>query len=355
MSQEDAPHCETPVATGGSTYKWTRARISGAVALLVILAVLAAVGFDVFQRDMVRLELRRLPGGLNYENLIIDEMELETGDVPVDAIPAVTDPEVTSVGQASYLRPEERVVGVGVNGQWRAYPVGVLNFHEAINDELGGVPIGVFYCPLCDSVSVVDRRINGKTLVFGISGLLYNSNVVLFDRTDHALWSQVKAMAISGPNAGKALKHLTNWELSSFADFRKRHPGATVMKFPPPSGRDYSKNPYSSYFEHDEVKIRAELLDDRLAKNKTPVIGVRLGKTTRAYPIDALRKVIAEADDGIGVLADTIDGQTIRLGLDLVTGTIRVLDAPAEAQVVHTFWFAWAAMHPQTELYTAGQ
>jgi hypothetical protein len=354
MSQEDAPHCETPVATADATYEWTGARISAAVALLVILAVLVAVGFDVFKRDMVQQESLRLPGGLNYEHLIIDEMELETGGVPVDGIPAVTDPKVTSVGQASYLSPAERVVGVGVNDRWRAYPVGVLNFHEAINDELAGTPIGVFYCPLCDSVSVVDRRINGKTLVFGISGLLYNSNVVLFDRTDHALWSQVKTMAISGPNAGKALQHLTNWELSSFADFRKRHPDATVMMYPPPSGRDYSKNPYSAYFEDDKVMMRANLLDDRLAQNKTPVIGVRLGQTTRAYPIDALRKVIAAANDGTGILADTIDGQPIRLGLDLVTGTIRVLDAPTEAQVVHTFWFAWAAMHPQTELYTAG-
>ena len=115
-----------------------------------------------------------------------------------------------------------RIIGVSLGGQDRAYPFRALMYHEAVNDEVGGVPIAVVYCPLCDSVTVVDRRLAARIYTFGVSGLLYNSNVLLFDRTDDALWSQVGLTAISGPNAGRSLSHLP-WEITTAGDWRTRH------------------------------------------------------------------------------------------------------------------------------------
>lgn len=353
MSQQDSPPVEPPIPQASTPYVWTlRRKLLGAA---LVLGAVALVGAQVIHlgAEQATTAAGRLGTDFNFENLLIDEEAIETGGVGKDDIPSLTDPATTSVAQADYLDPARRVVGVGVNGQWRAYPLAVLNWHEAVNDQLGGVPIGVFYCPLCDSVSVVDRRVDGQTLEFGISGFLSNSNVLLYDRTDNALWSQVKLVAISGPNAGKTLKHLTNWELGTFADFRRRHPDATVMKLPVGTGRAYGRNPYAPYFADERVRFPLRHRDARLPE-KLPVIGVRYGKMTRAYPIDRLKHVAA-SPEAKGIITDRIGNGTVKLGLDAKTGTIRVIDAPAEAQVVHTFWFAWVAFHRETEIFEPAQ
>ncbi|MFW6039167.1 MAG: DUF3179 domain-containing (seleno)protein, partial [bacterium] len=103
-------------------------------------------------------------------NLQVEPDRIRSGGPPKDGIPALTDPELISAEAADYLDDTSRVVSVTINGQARAYPLNILNWHEAVNDTIGDVPITVIYCPLCDSVSVVDRRLNGETYEFGISG-----------------------------------------------------------------------------------------------------------------------------------------------------------------------------------------
>jgi hypothetical protein len=240
------------------------------------------------------------------------------------------------------------MVVVEIAGQVRAYPIHVLNWHEAINDTLGDTPtpdtptptpIAVIYCPLCDSVSVVDRRLGGQTLEFGISGLLHNSNVLLYDRTHNALWSPVGLQAVSGPNVGKSLKHLP-WQLTSFAELKKSHPQATVVTTDTGHRRDYSRNPYASYFATDQVMFPVAHKDPRL-KPKEPVVGVRVGQQVRAYPLAAIGRAPQRT------IQEQIAGQRLVLKMN-EAGGVSVEQAPADAQVVHTFWFAWAAFHPQT-------
>ncbi len=120
--------------------------------------------------------------------LTIDRQRIKAGGPTKGGIPSLTAPISVPIVNAEFLSDQARVVGVTVHGQSRAYPLNVLNWHECINDMLGGVPIAIIYCPLCDSVSVVDRRLDDRILEFGISGLLYNSNVLLYGRQDHALW-----------------------------------------------------------------------------------------------------------------------------------------------------------------------
>ena len=146
----------------------------------------------------------------NLDRLTIPRIRLISAGIGRDGIPSLVDPPVVTADAAEALAGDDRVVGVQINGQARAYPIAILNWHECINDTLGGIPIAVVFCPLCDSVTVFDRRPPGRDapLEFGIAGLLLNSNLVIYDRTDDALWSQVKMEALSGPHAGKGLRHL---------------------------------------------------------------------------------------------------------------------------------------------------
>jgi hypothetical protein len=280
----------------------------------------------------------------NLDGLSIDRNDIHAGGPPKDGIPALTKPKVVPAAQARFLQVGDRVVGVKIGDNARAYPIRVLNWHEVINDTLGTTPIAVIYCPLCDSVSVVDRRISkDKTVEFGISGLLLNSNVLLYDRTDQALWSQVSLSAVSGPHVGKSLVHLP-WEIVTFGEWRKAYPQGTVVTLNTGHRRDYRRNPYADYFATDRLMFPVAKQDDRLPP-KTRVVGVRLGDVTRAYPIEQVAGAMKHR------VEDEIGGKRLVLEADAMAEMIRVVQIPEGAQAVHTFWFAWAAFHPQTEIF----
>lgn len=343
--------------TGDDTYQWTSARVLlGVVIVLTAVTVVTVVArstlgdrgggapFDGSLRAARPVTSQpAVGGGFNYDNLLVPRQEIHHGGPPKDGIPALMNPTTVPVADADFLKPDDRVIGVIVDDEARAYPLAILNWHEAVNDELAATPLLVVYCPLCDSVSVLDRRLDGETHEFGISGLLYNSNVLLFDRADDSLWSQLGFAAISGPNAGKSLRHL-GWELTTFASWSKRHPDSTVVSFETGHSRDYQTNPYGDYLENDRLMFPVERADTRLSP-KDRIVAVKLGETVKAYPISEIQRAPG------GVVRDTIDGQTIVLESDEQTGSVRVAEAPDEALVVHTFWFAWVAFQPQTEVY----
>jgi len=283
----------------------------------------------------------------NTENLQLPTEQIHSGGPAKDGIPSLTHPKAVKVAKASFMNPSDRVVSVTIDGKTRAYPIRILNYHEFVNDKLGRTPVGVIYCPLCDSVSVVDRRLGRETYEFGISGLLCYSNVLMYDRTDQALWSQVGLRAVSGPNAGRSLRHLDNWALQTFDQFKKAHPDATVVSTKTGHGRGgYQRNPYHGYFGNDRLVPQFKTFSlDRRMSNKAAVIGVKLGDQAKAYPLRA----VGQAPGGL--VADTMAGQTIRLQFDADSGAVTILEAPEDAQIVHTFWFAWAKFHPDTEIY----
>jgi hypothetical protein len=342
---------------GDDPHRWTSARVLlGVVIVLTAATVLTVVARSTlgdrgvvapFERSLraVRPVTSRpaVGGSFNYNNLLVPREKIHHGGPPKDGIPALINPITVPAADVGFLKGDARVVGVIVDDEARAYPLAILNWHEAVNDELAGAPLLVVYCPLCDSVSVLDRRLDGETHEFGISGLLYNSNVLLFDRADDSLWSQLGFAAISGPNAGKSLRHL-GWEITTFASWSKRHPDSTVVSFETGYGRDYQTNPYADYFKTDRLMFPVDRKDTRL-NPKDRIVAVKLGETVKAYPISEIQRAPG------GVVRDTIDDQTIVLESDEQTGSVRVAEAPNEALVVHTFWFAWVAFQPQTEVY----
>lgn len=284
--------------------------------------------------------------GFNFDHLTVPAKRILSGGPPKDGIPSLTNPRVVPVREADFMQDGYRVIGVTVNGESRAYPVNMLNSHECINDKLGGVPIAVIYCPLCDSASVVDRRLGQQVLEFGISGRLLNSNVLLYDRTNNALWTQVGLQAISGPNAGRSLVHLNEWSLMRFVDWCKVRPASTVVSFEGRRGDRYHRNPYAErgYFTNDAIWFPVEPEDLRMPR-KTLVIGVKAGDLARAYVV---RSIMTTEE---GQVRDRIGDGVIELRADAETGEVTVRQAPEDAQVVHTFWFAWYAFHPETEIW----
>ncbi len=298
----------------------------------------------VDEADPVSTRRNKLLKQFDTTGLSIPAKHLLPGGPPKDGIPALTDPRSTAASEIDYLQDEDRVVAVAVNDKHKAYPLKILNWHEIINDTVGGVPIAVIYCPLCDSASVVDRRIGESTLEFGVSGLLHNSNVVMYDRTDQALWSQVKLTALSGPHVGQSLRHLP-FELIQFKTWRDEHRASPVADTRTGHTRQYNRNPYQKYFQHDRLVFPVTREDSRLA-TKQAVIGLRRGEQTLAVPVDAIH----QASEGLTV---SLGGQSVTLGANDRTVAIEAL--AEDVQAVHTFWFTWAAMHPDTDIYQTPQ
>ncbi len=285
------------------------------------------------------------PAALNGFSLAgarIPVEEIRRGGPPRDGIPALDDPR-TLPAKESPWSDDSRVIGVEVAGQARAYPIAVLTWHELVNDRLGGRPILVSFCPLCGTAMVFDRRVNGRELRFGVSGLLYRSDLLMFDRASDSLWSQISAEAVTGPQRGRRLT-LLRARTTTWGAWRALHPTSTVLSRDTGHARDYAQSPYAGYEQSDRLYFPAPL--DARYHPKTRVVGLRTADgQARAYALDEIAKTE-------GVLRDRFAGHDVRIEYDGTRASFRV-DAPDEVEVIEGFWFAWMAFHPQSSVYRA--
>jgi hypothetical protein len=226
-----------------------------------------------------------------------------------------------------------------------AYPINVLNHHEIANDVVGGVPIAATYCPLCDSASVVKRTIDEgdkqRVLEFGVSGFLYNSNVVMYERGSMGLWSQVYMQAVSGPDAGKTLGHVPV-RVVSFGAFAHAHPEGEVLSGDTGYQRNYNANPYERYFSAPNMIFHDFEYDDRLPA-KALGVGLLIGDRAVFVPAAAA----AAAAEG-AVHLDTEQGEVV---VSATEAGVSVDASPEGVRSMQTFYHSWAAFHPETEIY----
>jgi hypothetical protein len=283
-------------------------------------------------------------GGFDFSSLRVPIEEIHPGGPPKDGIPALTDPKLTPAAEASYLRPQDRVVGYAAGREARAYPLKILNYHEIVNDRVAGAAIAVTYCPLCDSVAIFDRRTPLGERSFGVSGLLYNSNVLMYDRggAPESLWSQIKAEGISGPAAEKPLRTLPV-ELTTWQDWRTRHPGTLVLSAQTGHRRNYERNPYQGYFSQPALMFPAQPTSDRLPA-KARVLGVWTSGAARAYPESAFNRQKSRVEDEVG-------GKKVVIAFNPDAESLRVLSAEEGVQWMYALWFAWYAFHPETTVF----
>ena len=172
--------------------------------------------------------------------------QIIAGGPPRDGIPAIDDPSFVALEEAGDLADREPVIGLVLAGEARAYPLRVLVWHEIVNDDIGGVPVTVTYCPLCNAAIAFDRRVGGRVLDFGTTGKLRHSDLVMYDRQTESWWQQFSGEAIVGELAGAKLRMLPV-RLESFGAFRERAPQGRVLVPKDPTFRRYGDNPYVGY------------------------------------------------------------------------------------------------------------
>jgi hypothetical protein len=285
--------------------------------------------------------------GFDLSGSLVPPEEIHLGGPPRDGIPAIDRPRFLSAGQAEFLAPDDRVLGLARGGEAKAYPIRILNWHEIVNDRIGGERVAVTYCPLCGTGVAFRARAEGRELTFGVSGLLYNSDVLLYDRETESLWSQIRKQAITGDMRGTRLTALplvhTSWEA-----WRTEHPDTRVLSTDTGHDRNYWSNPYSGYQSDAGLEFPVSARSARYHP-KERVLGVELGGTFKAYPFAELSRVAG------GEVRDRIAGREVRVRFDPEGESARAFDADGrELPAITGFWFAWYAFHPETEVFTAG-
>lgn len=269
---------------------------------------------------------------------------IQRGGPPRDGIPALTDPKFVAPNEVPWLEPDERVLGVAYKGIARAYPLGIMNYHEIVNDRFGDGFLAVTYCPLCFTGAAfrADDGDGGRRL-FGVSGLLFDSDVLLYDRETESLWSQIAGRAVAGPRLGESLDSVpvtnTTWE-----NWRQEHPDTRVLSRDTAYSRDYDRDPYAAYAEDEALMFPVRFRSQGLHP-KTRVFGLVLGGESRAYPFAAF------PESGRYRLEDHLGGAEVKLVVDADAESARAYRGGEEIAGLTSYWFAWFTFHPETALY----
>lgn len=259
-----------------------------------------------------------------------------------DCIPAIDRPSFLSAEQATFLADDDIVIAVTLNGESRAYPIRVLVRHELVNDNIGASPILVSYCPLCGSGLVFDRELDGEPVEFGVSGLLHNSDLVMYDRKSASLWQQITGTAFAGEKRKQVLQTIPS-SMTTWSQWRIAHPDTRVLStdngLPPGS---YEHWPYGDYANSDRLMFPVSLTDARLHP-KMVIYGADIDGHPVAYAQDYLREKRN--------LKDEINGRVLTVSY-ADDGGVTVSDPQSgQSWVAHRlFWFAWYSFHPDTLL-----
>jgi hypothetical protein len=273
--------------------------------------------------------------------------EIQSGGPSKDGIPAIDRPRFVPASKASqnFLAEGDRIIALVVNGKKKAYPIKILNWHEIVNDSIGGRRVVVTFCPLCGTGMVFDANAAGKRLDFGVSGLLYQSDVLLYDRQTESLWSQIKQEAVTGKLIGTRLQLLPSVQ-TTWGVWKKQHPDTFVLSTRTGYSRDYDRDPYEDYYASREVMFSVGRMNLRYHP-KEQVLGVELDGLTKAYPFTELAQVKSPLKDKIGK-------NVVTVVYDSKSRTATIQDASGkELPSVVGFWFAWYAFHKDTQVYTA--
>jgi hypothetical protein len=279
-------------------------------------------------------------GSFEVIDLRIPADHIVAGGPPRDGIKSVDSPTFVPPDEASWVRSDTPVLGLVVGADARAYPVHLIERHQIVNDVIGGQPVAVTFDPLSGTPRAFIRKVGDRTLDFGVAGLLYNGNFLLYDRQTESLWSQIRGEAIAGALAGTSLSRLPIRQETMGMWFR-REAGTTVLE-PPISTVDYRSSPFSSYWLENRIPWRVDARDPRFHA-KEVVVGVEVGGVTRAY----LGSLVTEAG---GRIRDEVAGRKVEIEYSTDDAVFR-WSVPEDVVVTEAYWFAWKAFHPETEVW----
>ena len=282
----------------------------------------------------------------------IDLARVLSGGPPRDGIPSIDDPRFVGLDEYEDLVDTEPVIGLVVNGEAKAYPIRVLTWHEIVNDTIGGTPVAVTYCPLCNSSIVFERVFDGKTVTFGTTGKLKDSNLIMYDRGGDNWWQQFTGEAIAGAATGTKLK-LVPSRLQSFAEFKAENPDGVVLVPSNENMRDYGRNPYVGY----DLSGAPFLYDGKLPEDINPMERVVIARRGNEEPIIVTMQKLADAGsitrDGYELSwragqNSALDQSDITIGRDV--GTVLVQKDGKDIVYDVTFAFIAHAFHPDVNI-----
>lgn len=270
--------------------------------------------------------------------------ELTNGGQGKDGIPSIDNPKFIFVKEAdSYLSSSDPGIVLQIEGVIRFYPFQILVWHEIVNDIINGRRVLLAYCPLCFSGMAFDPYVGGERVEFGISGKLWNSNLVMYDRASQSLWSHLTGEAIVGEMTGMKLKRMPS-EQMCYGAFKSLYPDGEVLSRDTGFFRFYGEDPYNDYYLENQTFFPVSTQDNRLAK-KDFIFGVIIDGKAKAYWIGALQK---EGEDFFG-------DKKIVWKCDSAAGSVRMFEekngSMEKIYPVPSFWFAWSSIYPMTEVY----
>lgn len=325
------PGCEIfPTATGRSMFHLIRRQFRLKLIIFLVLPLNVAaerIGDFELAADQASIPLR----------------EIHSGGPPKDGIPAIDHPRFIPAHEAAELDPQDGILGLQLNGVAKAYPIAIMNWHEIVNDRFADEPVAITYCPLCGSGVAFSAHVSGETLQFGVSGLLYNSDVLLYDRKTESLWSQLLARAVTGEMNGTRLEVLplitTNW-----SEWRAQHPATLVLSRDTGHLRDYDRDPYAGYETSEGIYFPVKQQSPRYHP-KEQVFGLEIDGRFKAYPV-------AELSRTEGEIHDRFAGRSFTIQFHPASRSARFFDPGGrEIAVIRSYWFAWYAFHPDTEVF----
>lgn len=336
----------------------------------------------------------------SFPDPLVDPAQIISGGPPPDGIPPIDDPQFISIAEAdAWIGETEPVVYLEMNGEVHAYPVQILMWHEIVNDTVGGVPVAVTYCPLCNSAVSFQREIRGEVTTFGTSGRLFASALVMYDRATESLWTHFNGQAVVGVLAGEALPPIAS-PLLAWSDFKSSFPDGRVLDRDATGfNRSYGTNPYTGYDNPNNQPFLFRGTVDERAVAMQRVVGVTVEDSARAWSVDAISDgeasatndqvgdtdvvifwkagqssalEVSDIDSGrdvgsVGVFSPVVDGRILTFTadgdgfVDDQTGSVWDITGSAVSgeltgtnleQIHHldTFWFAWSTYQPETDL-----
>ncbi len=274
----------------------------------------------------------------------IKSEDLLQGCAGKDCIPSIDSPRFEDGQKVSWLQENDIVLTLNYKGVQRAYPQRIMNWHEIINDEIAGDPIAITFCPLCGSAVAFERKVDGVITELGVSGKLHDSDLVMYDRYEGNLWQQITGEGLVGPAARRneklkpVLLGTTTW-----GEWIKEYPNSQVLSKDTGFSRNYDQYPYGTYEQDDQLLFGVKGLNKSL-QIKTVVYGVEVNGKSKAYP--------ASIFDKNAIIEDSLGDTKLKLE-KTASGEIEVTNLQTNEKIIplRLFWFAWAAFHPDTELY----
>jgi len=269
----------------------------------------------------------------------VDLSDLRQGCPARDCIPSIDNPKYVSADEAAHVADDELVITLSYKGQYRAYPSKILDHHEIVNDTIAGDPLAITWCPLCGSAVGIERTVGGTVTEFGVSGVLYNSDLVLYDRATETLWDQIEAKGVVGIMTDVELT-LVPVSMSKWAKWRDKHPDTLILSTDTGFEYDYSQDRYAEYRGSTQLFMPVSASDERVHA-KTVVFGFDLASGSVAYAESVLKED--------GSYGHDLNGEEAVITLH-DDGKVTMLRGDKTHHPIRVFWFAWYTFHPETDL-----